>query len=94
MMIGLSRRLSFESEDEPIFWFWEMIENLGLQDYSDLHHHGNTSTQYIAYVLDQVITRNYEPNGQGGLFPLNNTERDQRTVEIWYQIQEYLLERD
>jgi hypothetical protein len=89
LLIGLSRRLSFEAEGEPSSWFWKLMENLDLERYND-----NTpfSDAAIDELLDRVIWRTYRRNGAGGLFPLKRTREDQRQVEIWYQLCAYLLE--
>ena len=42
--------------------------------------------------LDGFINRQYEANGEGGLFPLKGVCEDQREVEIWYQMNAYLYE--
>lgn len=89
MLIGLSRRLNFEEDDNTVAdWFWELIVNLGMQDidadFDRKGTHGDT--------LDRVIWRTYKPSGRGGLFPLKHPEEDQRDVEIWYQLSAYLLE--
>lgn len=91
LLIALSRRVSFETDDPASYWFWEMLNNLGLGDISDAHP---GSTRQIDYILDTLIWRTYEYNGQGGLFPLEAPDDDQRQVEIWYQLSAYLLERD
>lgn len=90
MLIGLSMRLSFLGEGEPIDWFWRLIDNVGLR-YSD---RGNYPESFINEVLDNIIWRVYKFSGSGGLFPLRHPERDQREVEIWYQMNAYLLERN
>jgi hypothetical protein len=41
-----------------------------------------------------VIHRYYQPNGHGGFFPLENPQDDQRHVELWYQLNEYVMERN
>ena len=38
------------------------------------------------------VERRYKRSGEGGLFPLKNAAKDQRKVEIWYQLSSYLLE--
>lgn len=91
MMIGLSRRLSFEAGGEPREWFFELIDNLGLYDLTDSRA---ISKRKVEQVLDQLIWRNYDPDGTGGMFPLRYADRDQRDVEIWYQMQAYLIERE
>lgn len=91
LLIGLSRRLAFEAEGEPRIWFWEMIDNLGLYGYNDRVAFPHEAVKDI---LDQVVWRTYRRDGFGGLFPLQRADRDQRDVEIWYQLNAYLLERD
>jgi hypothetical protein len=90
LLIGLSRRLAFEDGGEPYIWFWHLIENLGLEIYND---NTRIPTHRIDRILDRVISRTYNRKGHGGLFPLNRTSMDQREVELWYQLNEYLIER-
>lgn len=91
MMIALSRRLAFEAEGEPREWFWELIDNLDIY-FSDAHFNKKNEDK-IDEVLDRVIWRQYKRNGKGGLFPLKESRRDQTDVEIWYQLNDYILER-
>lgn len=90
MLIGLSRRLSFEAEGEARVWFWHLIETLGLlyndKEFSPRHE------KEVYRKLEDVIWRNYASDGRGGLFPLSNPTQDQREVEIWYQLCSYLVE--
>lgn len=90
LLIGLSRRLEFETDIPAVDWFWELLENLNLHKMSDQKH---ISRHNVEDILDRVIWRNYEYDGSGGLFPLVNAEKDQRKVELWYQLSAYILER-
>lgn len=94
LLVGLSRRLSFDAEGEPREWFWQMLENLDL-DLSRIHDRRfNTLREWeIDQALDQVIWRTYSADGHGGLFPLRGADRDQREIEIWYQASAYIMER-
>lgn len=89
MMVALSRRLAFEGEGHPPVWFWHLIKNLGLHECTDRSKYNQSE---VDERLDIVILRLYEPNGHGGLFPLRYPKHDQRWVEIWYQMNEYLLD--
>jgi len=91
LLIGLARRLSFETEGEPRVWFWHMIEMLDLRQYNDRVYDAQAEEK-IEEALNRVIFRTYAPNGQGGLFPLRHPRTDQREVELWYQLSAYLLE--
>lgn len=96
MMIALSQRMSeimFDPSvgDDTPRWFWEMIENLGLDFNSDSRYSSIFTDQTIRRFLD----RKYDADGLGGLFPLEypGEDIDQRDIEIWYQMQSYLNER-
>ena len=91
LLVALSRRLAFECEGEPRDWFWHLMNNLGLRHFND---RSKLSKNYIDSVLDQVIWRTYNHDGKGGLFPLINSQEDQRGVEICYQLNAYILEHD
>jgi hypothetical protein len=90
LMVALARRLTFEADKDESTWFWEMMENLGLNGLNDREL---INRQDVEDVLDRVTWRTYEYNGGGGLFPLVYPESDQREVEIWYQLSAYVLER-
>lgn len=93
LLLGLSRRLSFEAEGEPRAWFWLLLENLQLETYNDdLIMH--LEKDFIDDVLDRVIWRQYDPDGHGGLFPLSHPKKDQRKVELWYQLSAYIQENE
>lgn len=91
LMVGLSRRLAFQAEGEPRYWFWELMHNIDLDRYVDSRRYMRLRVDAIT---ETVIFRNYKPDGQGGFFPLRNPDRDQRGVELWYQLGEYVLERE
>lgn len=92
VLIALSRRLAFESYSSAEEWFWKMIENLGLQHYSDAIYRRETGEREVEEVLERLLERTYGRDGTGGLFPLRRPHSDQRRVEIWYQKEAYLLE--
>lgn len=93
MLIALSRRLSSLSDGEPRDWFWHLIDNLDLSHFNDAHL-GEDESDEVQEIIDRVIFRNYDRRGRGGLFPLEDSTRDQRNVEIWYQLNAYLIERN
>lgn len=93
MMIGLSRRLSFEDDRKPSSWFWRLIENLDLEEWTD-HNAIPERKDAVNDILDEMVWRTYESDGRGGLFPLEHPSEDQREVEIWYQLSAYLLENE
>jgi hypothetical protein len=89
MLIGVSRRLEFEAGGEASSWFWHLIENMGLLGFND---RSKFSPEHVEDRTSAVIWRTYDYSGNGGLFPLRDATQDQRRVEIWYQLSEYLLQ--
>lgn len=100
MLVALARRIDFEMSDpyvdgdDSCHWFWTMIENLDLADYDDEHYVELDGMIEVPEKLDRFLERTYRRNGKGGLFPLMRTSADQRKVEIWYQMNEYLMENE
>lgn len=92
MMVALTIRCEESIMDNPSYgdrtkqWFWSMINTLGLSNMDDAHFDEDIVRQKIDIFLD----REYEPDGQGGLFRIKHCRRDLRKVEIWYQLCWYL----
>jgi hypothetical protein len=90
VVIGLSRRVSFLAGGTSEWWAWFLLENLGLEKaYDPLTDH---KAQRVESILEDLIWRTYERDGTGGFFPLYQAKEDQTKVEIWYQMQAYLIE--
>lgn len=87
MMIALAIKCEDNIMDDPDMgdrtsqWFWGMIANMNLGLMSDDRFDEKFVDERVSIFLD----RRYEPNGDGGLFTVDNCEYDMRTVEIWYQ---------
>lgn len=97
MLIGVAIRINdilieTDGEEQIACWFWEIVGNLDLIKFTDDALFDNGGIAQIDKILDIFLERKYEKNGVGGLFPLDNPELDQRDVEIWYQMSEYLVE--
>lgn len=95
MLVGLSERMaSIVPEITRDVWFWKIIKNWiffyeTLQDDYYYENDGNTLVDRCVMTLNH---RRYSSTGQGGLFPLKKAKEDQRRVEIWYQMQNYISE--
>lgn len=98
MMLALAEKTSFDMcgssfQASPAKWFMEMLENAGLDIYTDSILQSDPDAYYEACdVLERVIFRQYSWNGQGGFFPLQNSVENQRDVEIEIQRNNYLME--
>lgn len=82
MLMALAERIAYQTEGEMVPWFALMLTNLNL---------GYTPSQ-TRTAVKRLNKRLYFQDGQGGLFPLRYPAEDQRGIEIWYQMQAYLIE--
>lgn len=89
LIISLAKRMNFEIGKSVGDCFWELLDNLHLSHLSD-----DTAFRKdeVEHVLQRLNYRTYSRDGERGLFPLTRPRRDQRLVEIWYQLNEYLIE--
>lgn len=91
MLTALSRNVAFLTDVATEEWFWHFLEILELADFNDS---SEIPIDLVEDILNTVVWRTYEPNGSGGLFPLRYAHQDQRKVELWYQMNAYLIEND
>lgn len=94
MMVALACRIEYElasepGEEEPERWFELFLTNLDLLGYDD----DNYDEAMVYSILERWMRRQYDRRGHGGLFPLKARRcPDQRNVEIWCQMQSYIME--
>lgn len=92
MMVALAIRCEETIMDNTAYgdrtgqWFWHMIHNLNLSGMRD----SEFDRDYVDSVIGRLLDREYEPDGQGGLFTVKQCPCDMRTVEIWCQMLWYL----
>ncbi len=67
-------------------WFWNMVVSLGLGAMSDARY----DETLVDAILTRFLDRNYDANGRGGLFTIEDCPYDMRGVDIWYQMMWYL----
>lgn len=99
VIIGLAGEIVLMCPEDDEYslsrWFSELIDNL---DFPNLES-GSDKTAYRLYknsVIDIVykwLDRDYSADGRGGLFPMKNSLKDQRFVELWYQMNGYFIEK-
>ena len=97
MLIALAGRCQYgvidaEVENRTSKWFWELVGNIGLDKFTDDVYVEECGTFQVDLILDTVLDRAYKKDGRGGLFPLKSAKKDQRNVEIWFQMCAYLIE--
>lgn len=98
VMIGLAERMD-ENLCNPengrvriVESFWELFKNLGLDKFKDEEFLKSYNLAQIDEIASRLVDRKYDRNGKGGFFPLEHPKEDQRHVELWYQMQAWLLE--
>lgn len=88
MMAALSIRMEESIMYDPDFgdrtsiWFWEMIKSLGLYGMTDKDY----DQFYAQSAIARFLNRDYDRDGNGGLFTVKNTRTDMRDIDIWYQM--------
>ena len=99
MIIGISKRMSEQlmdedGEDKTAQYFWEIIRNLGLDCWDDDNFGWETglAPKNIGKTCEILCKRQYNPDGTGGgMFPMPGLLGiNQKKMEIWYQMQEYI----
>ena len=95
MLVALARKaeddIMFNPDygDRTSYWFWMMIQNLGLEIYDD----GYWFEDEVDRILNVFLHHLYAKNGyQGGAFPIRNSARDLRSTDLWWQMNSYLEE--
>lgn len=96
MLVGLSQRMTFMDGEDEAYWFETFIVNLGLGWLDDIQWESrpHESEEGADRIIRNWMDRKFESDGSGGLFPLDHPEYDQRDVEIWYQANAYLMEKN
>lgn len=98
LIISLAMRIDMDfmrevnEVDNSRVYFWIIIKNLGFLVYDD-EHWGEDSIISIVNRLNIVQDRKYDFDGNGGLFPLKNAKEDQRNVQIWNQLCQFVNEK-
>lgn len=91
MIVALTRRCDFFIEIGCDHWFDIFMQNLKLEPYNDVvYQYGDE--RHVEKILRKFNNRAYSSLGKGGLFPLKSSIHDQRQVELWYQMSEYMTE--
>lgn len=99
MLVGLCKRIADDilwdpdnvTQDVRSCWFYIILRNLGLEGCTDDAITVENS-ELINKAVRTALDRMYDSKGNGGFFPLAHSRKDQRKVEIWYQLNQYMAE--
>lgn len=98
VLIGIAKRIEFQlfgshyiDEWDYVKVFWDMIWNLGLEDFS-----GTLSCDTFDEV-DRIVTlwlnREYFRHKKGNIFIIRNDNRNMQKLNIWTQMTLYIREK-
>jgi hypothetical protein len=90
LFIGLAHRCSFETDEPFEPWFWQILKNIEIDGFNDARPFDK---ELVDAKLDAVIWRTFDKSGNGSIFPLHDTNQNQRKIELWYLLSQYILER-
>lgn len=96
-LVALCKRMSFLTHGEgnrgqTEYYFWRIIDNLGLSKVTDDRWDYVNGQFFVEDAVWRVNKRLIEADGSGGLFPLRHPSHNQKNVEIWYQMNAWLME--
>lgn len=102
MLIALSEKMDYLMSDDgrgdrTRLWFWEMIENLGLDIFADVFFsepfgEDMKRLSQLHNICDRWMHREFNYRGYGSPFPLKDPHRDQREQHLIDQMNDYILE--
>lgn len=92
MRIDLDFMREINGIDNTRIYFWVLVRNLGFLSFDD-DNWNEDSIISVVNRLNIVQERKYDFNGNGGLFPLENAEMDQRNVQIWNQLCQFVSQK-
>lgn len=103
MLVGLAIAIENFIMYDPMYgdrtpeWFWLMVNNLGIafsdRDFNGTRKRSNAMRVDIRRRVDNMMTHNYDPHGNGSLFPVRETDEDMRRIELWDQANIYAIEK-
>jgi hypothetical protein len=93
ILVAFARRCDFQVQLGVTEWFYIFLTNLHLEQFDD-NDFASSDRIKISKKVSVFNNRTYSPTGAGGLFPLKRPLKDQRNVELWYQMSSYIIEND
>lgn len=93
VLLGIARRWHYYFEGSIPFYFGHMFLNLELDRFSG-QHLPHQAEEVVRATLDDWMSRQFHPSGEGSPFPLHHAspDVDMRKVDIWGQMNAYSLE--
>lgn len=97
LLVSLAKKMSFlmggnAKNHHTAYYFSILLKNLRLDKLTDDNWFRLNGEFFVEDTIFRVVDRQYDYNGNGGLFPLRHAYEDQREVDIWYQMHAWLTE--
>lgn len=84
----------FDYEDLTGKYFWEdIIRNLKLNALDDVFYERDYQVWKRRFddIISNFNSRSYDYYGNGSMFPMPNAKGDMRNLDVWDQMQEYIM---
>lgn len=96
VLVAFARRIDddimYDGNLHASKWFFIMIDNLGMTNFTNDRLGIDWTIDDEAQIIDIWMSRQFDSDGTGSIFPVKTTTFDQRNVEMWYQMQEWFSE--
>lgn len=88
MLIALADRMVEILTMDIYDWFWDLLNNLKLDQFDDAHF----DKDKVDHILTVWLSRQFDSKGNGSLFPLSNYPGDCRNLDVWSQMNAWIEE--
>ena len=95
VLIALARRMENDFLWDPMdeiehtsYYFWEFLRNLNVEMYTNERYNELNARKKI----ETWVRREYNKDGFGSIFPMKKPRNDMRSIEIWNQLGDYVME--
>lgn len=92
VLVGIAERWSafFDDKTTQYFFSRHLFRNMGFHQFRGNLRRGDAES--VRMHVDNWLSRQIEPNGDGSPFPINRNHVDMRTTDIWGQMNAYSFE--
>ena len=78
--------------DRTPLWFWAALKNAGLLKYDDYTMTKAESENEVIMKVFDILEHRYDANGDGSFYPVKADGKDARTMTLWAQANNWIVE--
>lgn len=98
VLLAMGDRMAFMAdgssiESNPAQFFWEMVFNVGLGEYTDSKYFSLGGRNSVYEKLDRALERRFDEFGRGGFLGFSRPKTGIRNIELWYLMNYYIMEK-